>query len=301
MMKILCIGHSSYDITVPVESFPVENTKYRLQKAAEGGGGPASNAAYLLGKWGTEVFYSGVIGNDVFGQRIKKELESVKVDTHLVETTYQNDTPISLILVNQANGSRTLFNIADKYVPLSKHDVDLIPDIVLVDGHDYVASKEILDKYSKSISVIDAGRITPELLDLCKRCQYIVCSKGFAETVTGMKFDFNNKSTLVQIYQMLADKYEGKVVVITLEENGALYSVNGIIKLMPALKVEAKDTTGAGDIFHGAFVYGLSKEFDIEKIVKYATIAAGISVTRIGARQSVPSLEEVEAEYLKNN
>jgi sugar/nucleoside kinase (ribokinase family) len=70
---------------------------------------------------------------------------------------------------------------------------------------------------------------------------------------------------------------------------------------MPALKVEAKDTTGAGDIFHGAFVYGLSKGFDIEKIVKYANIAAGISVTRIGARQSIPGLNEVEAEYLKNN
>ncbi len=300
-MKILCVGHSSYDITIPIDSYPVENTKYRLQKAAEGGGGPAGNAAYLLGKWGEEVYYSGVIGNDVFGQRIKKELESVKVDTHLVETTYKNDTPISLILVNKQNGSRTLFNIVDEYTPLTKHDVDFIPDIILVDGHDYVASKEILDKYSKAISVIDAGRITPELLDLCKRCKYIVCSKGFAETVTNMKFNYEDKSTLVEIYQMLADKYEDKVIVITLEEHGALYSANGIIKLMPALKVEAKDTTGAGDIFHGAFVYGLSKGFDIEKIVKYANIAAGISVTRIGARQSIPSLNEVEAEYLKNN
>jgi len=300
-MKILCIGHSSYDITVPIDTYPVENTKYRLKKEAEGGGGPASNAAYLLGKWGEEVYYAGVIGNDVFGQRIKKELESVKVDTHLVETTYKNDTPISLILVNKQNGSRTLFNIADSYVPLTKHDVDFVPDIVLVDGHDFVASKEILDKYTKAISVIDAGRVTPELLDLCKRAKYIVCSKGFAETVTGIKFDFNNKNTLVQIYQLLADKYEGKELVITLEEKGSLYSAGGVIKLMPALNLKAQDTTGAGDIFHGAFVYGLEKGFEIEKIIKYATIAAGISVTKLGARKSIPELKEVETEYLKNN
>lgn len=300
-MKILCIGHSSYDITIPIDAYPVENTKYRLKKAAEGGGGPASNAAYLLGKWGIETYYAGVIGNDVFGQRIKKELESVKVDTHLVETTYKNDTPMSLILVNNKSGSRTLFNITDEYIPLNKHDVDFIPDIILVDGHDYVASKEILDKYTKAISVIDAGRITPELLDLCKRVKYVICSKGFAETVTNMKINYDDKASLVSVYQLLADKYEDKVVVITLEEHGALYSVNGVIKLLPALKVVAKDTTGAGDIFHGAFVYGLAKEYDLEKTIKYATIAAGLSVTKLGARQSVPSLNEVEAEYLKNN
>ena len=300
-MKILCIGHSAYDITVPVDTFPLENKKYRLKKETESGGGPASNVAYLLGMWNEEVYYTGVIGNDVYGQRIKKELEIVKVDTHLVETTYKNDTQISLILINKQNGSRTVFNISDDYPTLSKHDVDLIPDIILTDGYDFIASKEVLDKYSKAISVLDAGYYSSEMLDLCKRVKYIVCSKEFAEEVTKTKFDFNNKKSLVEIYQLLADKYEDKVVVITLEENGALYSDNGIIKLMPALKVEAKDTTGAGDVFHGAFVYGLSKGVDIEKTIKYATIASGISVTRMGARQSVPTLKEAEEEYIKNN
>ncbi len=299
-MKILCIGHSAYDITIPIDSFPVENSKYRFKKTDEGGGGPAANMAYLLGKWGEEVYYTGIVGNDVYGQRIKKELENVKVDTHLIETTYKNDTQLSFVLVNKQNGSRTIFNITDDYIPLNKHEVDFDPEIILMDGYDYIASKDIIDKYSKAISIIDAGSASPEILDLCKRSKYIVCSKEFAETVTNMKFDWNDKNTLIEIYQLLADKYDGKELVITLEEHGSLYSQNGIIKLMPALKVEAVDTTGAGDTFHGAFAYGLSKEFDIEKTVKYATIAAGISVTRMGARKSIPELKEVEEEYTKN-
>ncbi|HOP66040.1 MAG TPA: PfkB family carbohydrate kinase [Bacilli bacterium] len=103
-------------------------------------------------------------------------------------------------------------------------------------------------------------------------------------------------------YTFLVDKYdEDKVIVVTLEEHGALYSQDGIIKLMPALNVVAKDTTGAGDIFHGAFVYGLANNFDLEKTIKYATVAGGLSVTKLGARNSVPDLKEVEAEYTKNN
>ena len=79
-MKVLCIGHAAYDITIPFDGYPEENTKNRVTTRIECGGGPASNAAYLLGKWGVETYFSGVIGNDKYGRIIKREFESVNVD-----------------------------------------------------------------------------------------------------------------------------------------------------------------------------------------------------------------------------
>lgn len=296
-MKILCIGHSSWDMTVPVDDYPIENTKYRFSEKYSAGGGPASNAAYLLGKWGMETVIATTIGSDDFGTKIKKEFQDIKVNTEYIETNYEKETSFSFILINKKNGSRTVFNVATEHPALKKLNYDFTPDIIFTDGHDYGATQNAISKYQNAISVIDAGRITPELLELCKYIKYIVCSKGFAETVTGMKFDFNNPQSLVNIYTKLQNKYPNSNLTITLEEHGCLYTSGNEIKIMPGLKLTPVDTTGAGDIFHGAFTYGLANGFDMDKIVTFANIAAGLSVTKMGSRLSIPSLSEVMDYY----
>ena len=296
-MKILCIGHSSWDMTVPVDDYPIENTKYRFSEKYSAGGGPASNAAYLLGKWGIETVIATTIGSDDFGTKIKKEFQDIKVNTEYIETNYEKETSFSFILINKKNGSRTVFNVATEHPALKKLSYDFTPDIIFTDGHDYGATQNAISKYQNAISVIDAGRITPELLELCKYIKYIVCSKGFAETVTGMKFDFNNPQSLVNIYTKLQNKYPNSNLTITLEEHGCLYTSGNEIKIMPGLKLTPVDTTGAGDIFHGAFTYGLANGFDMDKVVTFANIAAGLSVTKMGSRLSIPSLSEVMDYY----
>lgn len=296
-MKILCIGHSSWDMTVPVDDYPIENTKYRFSEKYSAGGGPASNAAYLLGKWGMETVIATTIGSDDFGTKIKKEFQDIKVNTEYIETNYEKETSFSFILINKKNGSRTVFNVATEHPALKKLNYDFTPDIIFTDGHDYGATQNAISKYQNAISVIDAGRITPELLELCKYIKYIVCSKGFAETVTGMKFDFNNPQSLVNVYTKLQNKYPNSNLTITLEEHGCLYTSGNEIKIMPGLKLTPVDTTGAGDIFHGAFTYGLANGFDMDKIVTFANIAAGLSVTKMGSRLSIPSLSEVMDYY----
>lgn len=296
-MRTLVIGHSSYDISCPVDEYPIENTKYRLNSSVMCGGGPAGNAAYLLGKWGIETFYAGVVGSDDFGAKIKKEFESVGVNTQFLETNYEKPTSISFVMINKQNGSRTLFNISGERANMKRHDFMMDPEIILIDGHEYNASMYALNKYPNSISIIDAGRITPELLDLCKYCKYIVASKGFAETVSKIKIDFANPDTLVQVYTVLKNKYPKSEIVVTLEEKGALYAVDGQIKVMPGLKVSPVDTTGAGDIFHGAFTYGIAKGYDLEKVIRYANITAGLSIQKMGARVSIPSISEVTNYY----
>lgn len=298
-MKILCIGHSSWDITVPVNEYPTENTKYRYNEKYSSGGGPASNAAYLLGKWGIDTTIATSIGSDDFGTKIKKEFQDIKVNTDYIETSYDKDTSLSFILINKSNGSRTVFNVATEHPSLKKLSYEFTPDVILTDGHDYGATQNAISRYPNAITIIDAGRVTPELLELCKYIKYIVCSKGFAETVTGLKFDYNNPSTLVEIYKKLQDKYPNSSIVITLEEKGCLYQSTNEIKIMPGLKVDPVDTTGAGDIFHGAFTYCIANKFDMEKTITISNIAAGLSVTKIGGRLSIPTLSEVLDYYAK--
>ncbi len=301
MIKVICIGHASYDMYVKVDEFPKENDKLRFVNKIACGGGPASNAAYLLGKWGASSTFAGVVGNDVFGNRIKKELESVGVDTRYMETSFEKDTTISLVIVNSKNASRTVINVADEYVKLKKFDFDFQPDLILVDGHDHYASKSTIERFPKAISVVDADRYTKDIEDICMKVNYIVCSKAFAEAATKMSIDYNNTSTLVNVYDELRNKYDHQNIVVTLEEHGAMYMVDNQIKISPALKVDAVDTTGAGDIFHGAFCYGIANGYPLEKAIKYGNIAAGLSCQTMGARLSVPKLDDVVKIYEKIN
>ena len=301
-MKVLCIGHCAYDIICPVEAFPIENNKYRSTERIDSGGGSASNAAYLLGKWGIETHMAGVVGSDDFGTKIKKELESVQVKTDHIETTYEKPTSVNFVIVNKSNGSRTVLSPVDKsYGQARKYEYAMNPDVILIDGHEFTASREALNRYPNAISIIDADQSTPEILELCKFVKYIVCSKNFAETMAKTKVDYNDPKTLAILFQNLKNRFPNNEIVVTLEEKGALYSINDEIKIMPGLNKQVKDTTGAGDIFHGAFAYGLLNRFPMEKCISYANIAAGLSVDKIGTRMSMPSLSEVISIYNEKN
>lgn len=295
-MKVLCIGHAAYDITIPVDSYPVENTKNRISKRIECGGGPASNAAYLLAKWNVETYFAGMIGDDLYGDRIKKEFEEVGVNTKYLIQSKDYQTTSSFVIANQDNGNRTVFAYRPQSISMKAIDFDFIPDFILIDGHEPELSKDALRRYPNAISVIDAGRSKKEVIELCYLVNYLVCSKEFAEQVSGIKIDYSDLNTISNVYNYLKNEFKNKIV-ITLEDKGCVYEKNEEIKVMSSIKVKALDSTGAGDIYHGAFLYGLTQNFDIEKVVSYANLAGAISVTRVGGRYSIPSLEEVENKY----
>ncbi len=295
-MKVLCLGHAAYDITIPFEGFPIENTKNRVNERVECGGGPASNAAYLLGKWGVDVYFAGVVGNDEYGKHIKKEFEEVNVNTKFLELNDQFTTTSSFIIANTQNGSRTILTYRPEDMELSNLKLDFTPDVILIDGQEYNISKQILKTYPNATTIIDAGRVTSEIIELSHMVDYLVCSKEFAEEITGITIDFNDNKTISNLYKKMKDKFKNNIVV-TLESKGCLYEHNGYVKIMPSIEVKALDSTGAGDIFHGAFTYGIANKFDFEKILRISNMAGALSVTRLGGRNSVFSYEEVEKAY----
>ena len=291
-MKILCLGHATYDVTLPLDEFPIENTKNRVQERIECGGGPASTAAYLLGCWGADVHFAGIVGNDYYGHKIKDEFKKVNVNTDYLELREGHDTTSSIVLANKANGSRTTFAYKPKKVEMKPFVLDFEPDVILIDGQEYERSLEVLNKYPNALTIIDAGRARPEVIHLCKLVKWVACSKDFAEEVTGIDVDYTNMATIKEIYKKLKSLF-GNEIVITLEDKGCFYK-DEIIK---SVRLKAVDSTGAGDIFHGALTYYLARGYDAYNALRLANYAGAISVSRIGTRNSIPTKEEMEAVY----
>lgn len=292
-MKVLCIGNNAYDITTPVDTFPVENVKYRVHDRIECGGGPASNAAYLLGLWGVETYIAGIVGDDVYGKRIRDEFRCVGVNTDYLELNKNHITTCATIIANTSNGSRTVLSYKPSSMKMTDVDIDINPDIILVDGQEYEMSLKIFEKYPNAIKIIDAGRDRKEIRDLCTKVDYVVCSLEFAELVSGIKYSNDN---LKDIFNELNNQFNTNIIV-TLESNGCAYMEEEKVKVVPSIKVKAVDSTGAGDIFHGAFTYGIANAWPMDKILKFANVTGALSVTKIGGRYSIFPLKEVEKVY----
>lgn len=294
-MKVLCIGQATYDITLPVENYPIENKKVKTTQKVECGGGSAANVAYLLSKWNVETYFAGLIGEEYYGQKVLKELSDASVNTEYLQVRSKVQTPTSYIINNLENGSRTIVTNRSNNVEMTDVEVKRDFDIIFLDGYEEAFSKKAIQKNPNAIKIIDAGSLNDRTINLSKLCDYVVCSKDFAEDYSKMKIDYEDLDTIVEIYEKLHKDFKGKII-ITLESKGAFLDYNGY-KIIPSIDVDAVDSTGAGDIFHGAFVYCITQRFDLIKSVKISNISGGLSVLNIGARHSIPELNDVMEIY----
>ncbi len=300
-MNVLSIGKIAYDITIPVENFPTENSKMSLKERMEYSGGSACNVALLLNKWNCETYFSGVIGYDDYGSSIKKELDSENVHTNYLETNYEKQTTMNIVLVNKASTSRTIMAIEPVINHIKKSDYQESFEVIYSDGFEYSATVSALNQNPTAISLLgaslDSGSDEKEVMTIGKNVKYITFSIDFAEKQTKMKADFNNPQTLLNIYKELKNKLPNTNIIVTLKNMGAMYQLNDEIKVMPTISVQEVDRTGAGDIFDGALIYALWKNYDIEKAIRIANIAAGLSTTKYGVKNSMPLLSEVISYY----
>lgn len=287
----MCIGNVVYDTLYIMDSFVEENNKYRVKSVVKSVGGPACTAASLLSMWGVFTYFSGVVGNDYVGKKIINELHDIRVNTKYLEVNKNASTKESVVIVNKSSFTRTILS-QDLDVNLSKK-LNTFVDLILMDGQEYDKSIELINNNLSAIKIIDAGRCTDKIVSLCKMVDYVICSISFIEEYTGIKLDLNDYSTLESIYEKAKDF---KNLIITLEDKGALYK-DDKIRIVPTINVNTIDTTGAGDVFHGAFSYFIMHGFDIKECITLSNIAASLSTTKIGGKNSIPSLDDVMSIY----
>ena len=292
-MKILCIGQSTYDITLPMKEYPVENKKYKISDTCGCGGGSSNNTAYLLALWGKDAMLASPIGDDLYGKRVIDELNKVGVDTSLFEIKKGLNTTTSYIICNRSNGSRTIITDKSPLMKLSEDKViDVHPDLIVVDGNDCEIAMDVIKKNPDAITIIDAGSMREGTVELAKLCDYVVCSNDFARDYSKIDFKCNEVEKLKKVYDILEHDFGGKVV-ITLESFGSMTKINGQYITVPSIKVESVDSTGAGDIYHGAFAFFVSEGYSLLETLYYSNIAGALSVSKIGSKASMPKCEEV--------
>jgi len=295
---VLAIGTAAYDLFFPISGWLEENRKYEIPASQESGGGPAANAAYLLSLWGVRAALACVLGDDLYGRRIREEFREAGTDLSLTEVRAGAATPLSVILVNTANGSRTLVNRLPPAEPLAfgaealRRLAGLRPEVLLFDGHQPEAALQAMSLFPKARTILDAGSRRRGTEMLAPRVEYLVPSERFARSLTGEE-DLDSEDGGRRCLRSLA-ALNGREVVVTLGERGVLYLDRGTACRLPAFPVRAVDTTGAGDIFHGAFAYGVLRGWALEPTVRFASMAAALSVSRPGGRASIPALAEVQ-------
>ncbi len=294
-MKVMCIGHAAYDITLPLDHFPIENKKVRVKEKVECGGGSASNCAYLLAKWGIETYFAGVIGRDHYGDMIKKEFEDIGVNTKYLQISEEAKTTASYIIANTSTGTRTILQCKDEKSVMMPVDFEEEFDIILFDGYEKDMALRLIERNPKAIKIIDAGSMKEATVEIARLVDYVACSKDFAEDYSGLKVNYEDTSSIVKIYDKLKQDFNGQVV-ITLEDKGSFTYSDGY-KLVSSIKVTPIDSTGAGDIYHGAFTYCLSQNYDLIKTLRIANITGALSVEKIGGRFSIVPKEEVMNRY----
>ena len=157
---------------------------------------------------------------------------------------------------------------------------------------------EAIHHYKSAISIVDAGTCRESTMQVAKEVDYLVCSEDFARQYTGKTINLNDPKKACEIFEEV-EQINHKHAVVTLGEKGLLYRRDGKITVMPAVKVKAVDTNGAGDIFHGAFAYAIKQQLDFYDVLKISSMASAISVQTLGAQSSIPQLTKVTSELQK--
>ena len=291
---ILCIGQTAYDITAPIHEPIVEDRKYFLDDVElRCGGGPAFNAAYVCAKWGLQVHLLSRIGKDAYGAAVKDLMDKVGIRRDFLIETEKTHTPYSYIFPNPETGTRTIFNRPEVFCEAQLPFPDLDLSVIHSDGHDPDMSLKAFECYPGVPRLIDAGTCREAVMRVAVKVDYLVCSTVFAEKYAGQAIRADDPEGCAAALRKV-EGINGKTAVITLGGDGMIFRDGGHIFRMPAYPVKAVDTTGAGDIFHGAFAYGLAGRLELRQILKLSAVTAGISVTTMGGQTSIPDYGTVQ-------
>lgn len=299
MSKVIGIGACVCDTLFTLPYYPEEDTKLRAKSSELAGGGPVSTGLAAVSKLGESAEYIGVLSDDNCGDFLRKDFKKygVVTDNCITKSGYRSFT--SVIWLSEEGKSRTcVFDKGD----LPPFELNILheqqikkAEILMIDGNEMSAaiSGAKIAKENGVKVLYDAGGLYDGVENLLPFADYLIPSKEFALGHTGEK-------TVEDAAKKLYKMYNPLVVVITCGKEGGYHFDGKTGVYYPIYPVEAVDTNGAGDVFHGAFAAGLCKGFDTLKCCHFASAVSALKCKKVGARKSVPDFEAVK-NFLKEN
>lgn len=293
MVRVICTGIAVWDEIFSVPAIPDRPAKFFADDYRGIGGGPASTASVAVVAMAGEALIWARVGDDPVAGQITSELAGLGVDVSDLHRVEGARSGLSAVVVDKA-GERLTINYADKalttdpgWLPLDKLDE---ADAVLCDCRWPAGAEAVLRKARDlgKISLLD-GDLTPDFAvrGLSPLASHVAFSHGGLSQFTGIE---DAREGLAKAGEMI-DSW----VCVTLGAEGCLVLDGDEVRHVPAFAVEVKDTTGAGDVFHGALAVGLAEGMTDLEAVRFSCAAAALKCTRFGGRAGMPSRAEVEA------
>ncbi len=297
--KIVVIGSSNTDMVIKAERFPLPGETLLGGTFFMNPGGKGANQAVAAARLGGEVVFIARVGTDIFGSQALQQFNSEGINTQYIVEDPNNPSGVALITVD-AKGENTIVVASGANNALSISDINNAEaaindaDILLIQLEIPI---EVVEQVTgigktKNLKVILNPAPAMPLNEKVFRGLYLITpNETEAEILTGISITGN--PGIEEAAKILKAKGVQNVI-ITLGKEGAYVLTDTINSYVPAPKVVSIDSTAAGDVFSGALAVSISEGKELMDAVVFASKAAAISVTKLGAQASAPLREEVE-------
>jgi sulfofructose kinase len=287
-------GLNAVDHLIVVPEYPAFDTKVRLLEHKQTAGGQTATAMVALQRLGLKTAYAGRFGSDAEGQFGLRALQDEGVDIEFAEVIEGARNQIAFIIVDARNGERTIIWDRDDRVSYTAEEAPLAlasrGRVLHLDAHDPPAGVRMAQAARAEGTIVsaDIDNIYDGLPDLLPLIDVLITSAEFPHRITGIA---DERASLVE----LKARYGCAIVGLTKGERGALVLCEGQFLEAPACKVPqaCRDTTGAGDAFHGGFLYGLLTGEDLETSLRIGNAVAALKCRDLGGRTALPYENEL--------
>jgi sugar/nucleoside kinase (ribokinase family) len=292
---VVGVGMATVDVLTVVPRLPKPDEVYRVVRTDLQGGGPVATALVALARLGAEVTYLGVVAPHDWGQFILADFRRYGVDTGLIVRAEAGASPLSAIMIEQATGSRAILCDPGRLpeLPLSDAWRAAIRNAraLHLDGW-YLPLALEAARAARDAGVLvsfdgSAGELRPGVEALLEPADVSVVARKFARNVTGLDDPLQAGPAL--------RRFGAREVVITDAAAGCWLWEGDEFMHQPAFAVPVVDTTGAGDTFHGAYLYARLQGWPSRRRLEFASATAALKCTQLGGRRGIPSLAEVMA------
>jgi len=298
MKKIVVLGSTNTDMVVKAARIPAPGETILGGRFLMNPGGKGANQAVAAARLGGDVVFVAKVGNDLFGREARSLFEKEGICTDYVLTDAEEPSGVALIMVD-AKGENCISVASGANGALSPEDIKAARGVIEKAGVLLMQLETPVETVlcaaqwaaAKGVPVVLNPAPACALPDGLLKClSMITPNETEAELLTGVKVTC--ETSAARAAKALCAKGV-KRVVITLGSKGAFVYSDGQGNLVPAVKVQAVDTTAAGDVFNGALAVALTEDHPLVAAVSFASKAAAISVTRMGAQASAPYRDEI--------
>jgi len=294
VVDVVGVGLNATDTVIRLPHFPSFNSKVEFASVETLPGGQVASALVACSRWGLKTRYVGKVGDDEAAQLQRKAFAAEGVEAQLIAVK-DCHSQRAFILVDANTGERTILWRRDEKLALRPEELQRAAIVsgraLHVDGHDTAAAAQSA-RWAREAGLpvtADVDNLYPGMEALLDQVDFLVASQEFPSRLT-------DETDLLRGLPAIARRHGCRVAGATLGRQGVLaWEKTAGFLYCPAYQVDARDTTGAGDIFHGAFVYGLLAGWPLPRLLDFSCAAAGLNCTAIGARGGIRPVAEIEA------